>query len=141
MSSLLLFSLSFFFHIIMICCFFLFFILVFCCCCCFVPFLFFTYYDLPALLCLSPSIQHYHSTVLLCSLHCPLPLLCRTFPRLVGECGGKNYHLIHKSADLENVAYCSVRGAVEYSGQKCSATARMYVPESCWPEVGVAKTF
>jgi len=55
----------------------------------------------------------------------------------VGECGGKNYHLIHESADLENVAYCSVRGAFEYSGQKCSATARMYVPESCWPEVGV----
>ena len=53
----------------------------------------------------------------------------------MGECGGKNYHLIHKSADLENVAYCSVRGAIEYSGQKCSATARMYVPESCWPEV------
>ncbi len=128
----------------MICCLFVFvflffFVCFFCCFLLFFPFPFF--YDLPALLCLSPSIQHYHSTVLLCSLHCPLPLLCRTFPRLVGECGGKNYHLIHKSADLENVAYCSVRGAVEYSGQKCSATARMYVPESCWPEVGVAKTF
>ena len=62
-------------------------------------------------------------------------IIIRTFPRLIGECGGKNYHLVHSSADLENAAICSVRGAFEYSGQKCSATARMYVPESCWPEV------
>ncbi|XP_064385125.1 delta-1-pyrroline-5-carboxylate dehydrogenase, mitochondrial-like [Halichondria panicea] len=61
----------------------------------------------------------------------------RTFPRLVGECGGKNYHLIHPSAkeDTDSIAYCSVRSAFEYSGQKCSACSRMYVPESLWPEI------
>ena len=53
------------------------------------------------------------------------------------ECGGKNYHFVHPSADIDNVVFCSVRGAFEYSGQKCSATSRMYVPESKWPEVCV----
>ena len=51
------------------------------------------------------------------------------------ECGGKNYHFVHPSADVDNVVFCSVRGAFEFSGQKCSATSRMYVPESKWPEV------
>ena len=51
------------------------------------------------------------------------------------ECGGKNYHFVHPSADIDNVVFCSVRGAFEYSGQKCSATSRMYVPESLWTEV------
>ena len=59
----------------------------------------------------------------------------RTFPRMVGECGGKNYHLVHTSADVETVINGSVRSAFEYSGQKCSAASRMYVPESLWPEV------
>jgi len=59
----------------------------------------------------------------------------RTFPRLVGETGGKNYHFVHETADIENVVNCTIRGAFEYSGQKCSATARMYVPESLWPEI------
>jgi 1-pyrroline-5-carboxylate dehydrogenase len=59
----------------------------------------------------------------------------KTFPRIVGECGGKNYHFVHPSADIDNVVFCSVRGAFEYSGQKCSATSRMYVPESKWSEI------
>ena len=59
----------------------------------------------------------------------------RTFPKLSGECGGKNFHLIHESADLESVAVASMRSAYEYSGQKCSACSRLYVPESMWPEL------
>jgi 1-pyrroline-5-carboxylate dehydrogenase len=55
------------------------------------------------------------------------------YPRIVGETGGKNFHLIHSSADLENAAVQTVRGAFEYQGQKCSATSRAYVPKSVWP--------
>ncbi|KAH6604794.1 delta-1-pyrroline-5-carboxylate dehydrogenase [Trichoderma cornu-damae] len=58
----------------------------------------------------------------------------RSYPRIVGETGGKNFHLIHPSADLENAAVQTVRGAFEYQGQKCSATSRIYVPKSVWPE-------
>ncbi|KAJ9461259.1 Delta-1-pyrroline-5-carboxylate dehydrogenase [Diplonema papillatum] len=57
------------------------------------------------------------------------------WPRLVGECGGKNFHLVHESADMETVMAGTVRGTFEYQGQKCSATSRMYVPESMWPEL------
>jgi 1-pyrroline-5-carboxylate dehydrogenase len=56
------------------------------------------------------------------------------YPRIVGETGGKNFHLIHSSADLENAVVQTVRGAFEYQGQKCSATSRLYVPASIWPE-------
>jgi 1-pyrroline-5-carboxylate dehydrogenase len=56
------------------------------------------------------------------------------YPRIVGETGGKNFHLLHSSADLENAAVQTVRGAFEYQGQKCSATSRAYVPKSVWPE-------
>jgi 1-pyrroline-5-carboxylate dehydrogenase len=56
------------------------------------------------------------------------------YPRIVGETGGKNFHLIHSSADVENAAIQSVRGAFEFQGQKCSATSRIYVPASIWPE-------
>lgn len=59
----------------------------------------------------------------------------KTFPRLSGECGGKNFHIIHNSADIKNAAYATIRGAFEFSGQKCSATSRMYVPESKWAEM------
>ncbi|XP_071805644.1 delta-1-pyrroline-5-carboxylate dehydrogenase, mitochondrial-like [Asterias amurensis] len=59
----------------------------------------------------------------------------KTFPRLIGECGGKNYHLVHPSADVDTVVNCTVRSAFEFSGQKCSACSRMYVPESMWPKV------
>ncbi|XP_022090429.1 delta-1-pyrroline-5-carboxylate dehydrogenase, mitochondrial-like isoform X2 [Acanthaster planci] len=59
----------------------------------------------------------------------------KTFPRLIGECGGKNYHLIHPSADIDTVVNCTVRSAFEFGGQKCSACSRMYVPESLWSKV------
>lgn len=55
------------------------------------------------------------------------------YPRIVGETGGKNFHLIHPSADVENAVIQTVRGAFEYQGQKCSATSRAYVPASLWP--------
>ncbi|KUI66448.1 Delta-1-pyrroline-5-carboxylate dehydrogenase, mitochondrial [Cytospora mali] len=56
------------------------------------------------------------------------------YPRIVGETGGKNFHIIHPSADIENAAVQTVRGAFEFQGQKCSATSRAYVPKSVWPE-------
>lgn len=56
------------------------------------------------------------------------------YPRIVGETGGKNFHLIHSSADINNAAIQTVRGAFEYQGQKCSATSRAYVPKSVWPQ-------
>ena len=58
----------------------------------------------------------------------------KDFPRIVGETGGKNFHLIHPSASLNHSALSTLRGAFEYQGQKCSATSRLYVPESMWPE-------
>ncbi|KAG7660899.1 PUT2 [[Candida] subhashii] len=58
----------------------------------------------------------------------------RDFPRIVGETGGKNFHLIHPSASIHHSALSTLRGAFEYQGQKCSATSRAYVPESIWPE-------
>lgn len=54
----------------------------------------------------------------------------RSYPRIVGETGGKNFHLIHKSADVRNAVVHSVRGAFEFQGQKCSATSRAYVASS-----------
>ncbi|KAH8881273.1 delta-1-pyrroline-5-carboxylate dehydrogenase [Thozetella sp. PMI_491] len=57
-----------------------------------------------------------------------------SYPRIVGETGGKNFHLIHSSAEIENAVVQTVRGAFEYQGQKCSATSRLYVPASIWPE-------
>jgi 1-pyrroline-5-carboxylate dehydrogenase len=58
----------------------------------------------------------------------------QSYPRIVGETGGKNFHLIHKSADITNAAIQTVRGAFEYQGQKCSACSRAYVPKSLMPE-------
>ncbi|KAK7511616.1 Aldehyde/histidinol dehydrogenase [Phyllosticta citriasiana] len=58
----------------------------------------------------------------------------RGYPRIVGETGGKNFHLIHPSADIGNAVKQTVRGAFEFQGQKCSATSRIYVPASLWPE-------
>lgn len=60
--------------------------------------------------------------------------LYESYPRIVGETGGKNFHLIHGSADIRNAVVNTVRGAFEYQGQKCSATSRLYVAESIWPE-------
>ena len=56
------------------------------------------------------------------------------YPRIVGETGGKNFHLVHKSADVANAVVQTVRGAFEYQGQKCSACSRVYVPASIWPD-------
>ncbi|MBX3131800.1 MAG: L-glutamate gamma-semialdehyde dehydrogenase [Gemmatimonadaceae bacterium] len=59
----------------------------------------------------------------------------RSYPRIVGETGGKDFMLAHPSADVEAFAVGVVRGAFEYQGQKCSACSRIYVPKSIWPEV------
>uniref|UniRef100_A0A8C9WAZ7 Multifunctional fusion protein n=1 Tax=Scleropages formosus TaxID=113540 RepID=A0A8C9WAZ7_SCLFO len=59
----------------------------------------------------------------------------RNFPRVAGECGGKNFHFVHKSADVQSVAMGTIRSAFEYGGQKCSACSRMYVPDSLWPQI------
>ncbi|HEY1585781.1 MAG TPA: aldehyde dehydrogenase family protein, partial [Polyangia bacterium] len=56
----------------------------------------------------------------------------KTYPRLVGETGGKDFILAHPSADPEALAVAIVRGGYEYQGQKCSAASRVYVPESLW---------
>jgi 1-pyrroline-5-carboxylate dehydrogenase len=55
-----------------------------------------------------------------------------SYPRLAGETGGKNFHLVHPSAHMPTVAAQSVRSAFEYQGQKCSACSRMFVPKSKW---------
>lgn len=59
----------------------------------------------------------------------------KNFPRLIGECGGKNYHFVHPSADVQSVATGTIRAAFEYCGQKCSACSRAYIPESLWPKL------
>ena len=59
----------------------------------------------------------------------------RTYPRMVGETGGKDFIVAHESADPEAVATAIVRGSFEYQGQKCSAASRIYVPESLWPAI------
>lgn len=58
----------------------------------------------------------------------------QSYPRIVGETGGKNFHLIHPGADISNAVVQTVRGAFEYQGQKCSACSRLYVPKSVWPQ-------
>jgi len=59
----------------------------------------------------------------------------RAYPRLVGETGGKDFILVHPSADPDAVAVAIARGGFEYQGQKCSAPSRVYVPRSLWPAV------
>ncbi|KAL7408802.1 Aldehyde/histidinol dehydrogenase [Mrakia frigida] len=58
--------------------------------------------------------------------------LYRSYPRIVGETGGKNFHMIHKSADIRETVLQSIRSGFEYSGQKCSALGRIYVAKSLW---------
>jgi 1-pyrroline-5-carboxylate dehydrogenase len=58
-----------------------------------------------------------------------------SYPRIVGETGGKDFILAHPSADVDALAVAMVRGAYEYQGQKCSAASRAYIPDSIWPEV------
>lgn len=59
----------------------------------------------------------------------------RGYPRIVGETGGKNYHLVHSSADPHNAVINTIRGAFEYQGQKCSAASRAYIPSSLWSTI------
>ena len=59
----------------------------------------------------------------------------RTYPRIVGETGGKDFIMAHPSAEPQSLAVALVRGAFEYQGQKCSAASRAYVPRSLWPAV------
>ena len=59
----------------------------------------------------------------------------KSYPRIVGETGGKDFIVAHKSADSKVVATAIVRGAFEYQGQKCSAASRAYIPDNLWDEV------
>lgn len=59
----------------------------------------------------------------------------RSYPRIVGETGGKDFIMVHKSANAAEVATAMSRGAFEFQGQKCSAASRAYVPSNIWPEV------
>jgi 1-pyrroline-5-carboxylate dehydrogenase len=59
----------------------------------------------------------------------------KTYPRIVGETGGKDFVMVHRSANAKAVAVGLVRGAFEYQGQKCSAASRAYIPSNLWDEV------
>jgi 1-pyrroline-5-carboxylate dehydrogenase len=58
-----------------------------------------------------------------------------SYPRIVGETGGKDFIVAHPSADVAALSVAIVRGGFEYQGQKCSAASRVYIPKSLWPEV------
>jgi 1-pyrroline-5-carboxylate dehydrogenase len=59
----------------------------------------------------------------------------KTYPRIVGETGGKDFVFVHSSTDVKAVATALLRGAYEYQGQKCSAASRAYIPADIWPAV------
>ena len=59
----------------------------------------------------------------------------RSYPRIVGETGGKDFVVAHASADVPALVTALIRGAFEYQGQKCSAASRAYIPDSLWPQV------
>ncbi len=59
----------------------------------------------------------------------------KTYPRIVGETGGKDFVLVHETANPKEVSTALVRGAFEYQGQKCSAASRAYIPDTLWNEV------
>ncbi|NJN41782.1 MAG: aldehyde dehydrogenase family protein, partial [Flammeovirgaceae bacterium] len=59
----------------------------------------------------------------------------KTYPRIVGETGGKDFIMVHKSAKAKEVATAITRGAFEYQGQKCSAASRCYIPSNLWLDV------
>jgi len=59
----------------------------------------------------------------------------RCYPRIVGETGGKDFVVVHASANVRQVATALVRGSFEYQGQKCSAASRAYIPRSLWPQI------
>lgn len=59
----------------------------------------------------------------------------KTYPRIVGETGGKDFVIAHKTANVDQVVTALVRGAFEFQGQKCSAASRAYIPDNLWPEL------
>ncbi len=59
----------------------------------------------------------------------------KSYPRIVGETGGKDFVMVHESSSPAQVATALTRGAFEYQGQKCSAASRAYIPDTLWPEV------
>jgi 1-pyrroline-5-carboxylate dehydrogenase len=59
----------------------------------------------------------------------------KTYPRIVGETGGKDFVFVHESADPQQTVTALSRGAFEYQGQKCSAASRAYIPDNLWPEI------
>ncbi len=59
----------------------------------------------------------------------------KSYPRIVGETGGKDFIFAHKSARVQPLVTAMIRGAFEYQGQKCSAASRAYIPDNIWPEV------
>lgn len=59
----------------------------------------------------------------------------KTYPRIVGETGGKDFVMVHPSANVKQAATGIVRGAFEFQGQKCSAASRAYIPQSLWPAI------
>ena len=59
----------------------------------------------------------------------------KTYPRIVGETGGKDFVMVHKTARVDEVVTALVRGAFEFQGQKCSAASRAYIPDNLWPEI------
>ena len=59
----------------------------------------------------------------------------KSYPRIVGETGGKDFVMVHPSADVDTVVTALARGAFEYQGQKCSAASRAYIPSTIWPKV------
>jgi 1-pyrroline-5-carboxylate dehydrogenase len=62
----------------------------------------------------------------------------KTYPRIVGETGGKGFIIAHSSASIPHLVTAIIRGAFEYQGQKCSAASRAYLPASLWPEIKTA---
>jgi 1-pyrroline-5-carboxylate dehydrogenase len=59
----------------------------------------------------------------------------KSFPKIVGETGGKDFVIAHSSAKVKELSVALIRGAFEYQGQKCSAASRAYIPESLWPSL------
>src|SRR5690606_9714620 len=59
----------------------------------------------------------------------------KTYPRIVGETGGKDFIVAHPSANPKQVATAIIRGAFEFQGQKCSAASKAYIPKSLWTDV------
>ena len=59
----------------------------------------------------------------------------KTYPRIVGETGGKDFCIAHESVDIDELTTAMIRGAFEFQGQKCSAMSRVYIPKTIWNKV------